>query len=232
MTAWRSGKRVVVFDLDDTLYPEIEYVRSGFRAVAFALESRFDIHAEEAFALLWRALHVHGRGKTFDRVLEELGVHSRTAVRSLVDTYRSHEPRIALPAESRAVLGRLADRPLYLVTDGHKGVQARKLAALGIEPCFRHCYLTNRYGVARQKPSPHVFQLLVGCEGCDPGDVVYVGDDPHKDFCGIRPLGFRTLRVRTGRHAHAEVSPERDAEASVDSLARVPEQIERWERMS
>ena len=40
MTEWRSGKRIVVFDLDDTLYPEIEYVRSGFRAVAFAVGSR------------------------------------------------------------------------------------------------------------------------------------------------------------------------------------------------
>jgi putative hydrolase of the HAD superfamily len=139
MTEWRSGKRIVVFDLDDTLYPEIEYVRSGFRAVAFALEERFDVHAEEAFALLWRALQVHGRGKTFDRVLEELGVHSRTAVRSLVATYRGHDPRIALPGESRAVLGRLADRPLYLVTDGHKAVQARKLAALGIEARRRTC---------------------------------------------------------------------------------------------
>jgi putative hydrolase of the HAD superfamily len=232
VTEWRSGKRIVVFDLDDTLYPEIEYVRSGFRAVAFALEDRFDVHAEEAFALLWRALQVHGRGKTFDRVLEELGVHSRAAVRSLVDTYRGHVPELTLPAESRRVLERLSDRPLYLVSDGHKGVQARKLAALGIEPCFRHCYLTNRYGIARQKPSPHVFQLLVRREGCDPGDVVYVGDDPHKDFCGIRPLGFRTLRVRTGRHAHAEVAPERDAEASVEFLARVPERIERWERTS
>jgi putative hydrolase of the HAD superfamily len=71
MTGWRSAKRIVVFDLDDTLYPEIEYVRSGFRAVAFELEARFDVHAEEAFALLWRALQVHGRGKTFDRVLED-----------------------------------------------------------------------------------------------------------------------------------------------------------------
>ena len=33
--------RLIAFDLDDTLYPELSFVESGFRAVARAVEERF-----------------------------------------------------------------------------------------------------------------------------------------------------------------------------------------------
>ncbi len=220
---------VVVFDLDDTLYPEIAYVESGFRAVAHALEARFGAEPGQVFALLCAALERHGRGETLDIALRELGVYSRGLVRRLVHAYRHHDPDLTLPDESRRVLSGLAGRAAYLVTDGHKVVQARKIEALGIARHFRHCYLTRRYGLAREKPCPYVFQRIAAREGCKPERVVYVGDDPHKDFCGIRPLGFRTLRVRSGRHARVEVPAERDAELSVDSISQVPEALTRWE---
>ena len=79
------------------------------------------------------------------------------------------------------------------------------------------------------KPSPHVFRLLLEREGCAASDVVYVGDNPHKDFRGIRPLGFRTIRVLTGPHASVRVAPEHDAEVTVRSLAEVPDVVARWE---
>ena len=46
--AWRGGRGVkaVVFDLDDTLYPEISFVKSGFRVVAGYLGPRFGFDQE------------------------------------------------------------------------------------------------------------------------------------------------------------------------------------------
>ena len=41
---------------------------------------------------------------------------------------------------------------------------------------------------------------------------MYVGDDPSKDFRGLRPLGVRTVRVLTGRHAALAVPSDADAE--------------------
>ena len=101
------------------------------------------------------------------------------------------------------MLEELRPRPLYLVTDGHKVVQQNKVDALGLAPYFRHAYLTHRYGIHHRKPSIRVFELMMRRERCAPRDIVYVGDDPSKDFRGIRPLGVHTLRVRTGRHASA-----------------------------
>jgi putative hydrolase of the HAD superfamily len=211
---------IVAFDLDDTLYPEETFVRSGFRAVARALHERHGVDEDEAFAIMWDSLTRSGRGTQFDDVVAALGV--RQSVRELVRIYRHHRPAIALPERSRAVLERLAPRPLYVVTDGHKVVQQNKLDALGLPPFLRHAYVTHRYGIANRKPSVRVFELMMRRERCGPADVVYVGDDPSKDFRNLRPLGVHTIRVRTGRHARVEVPPDEDAERTVASLGAVP----------
>jgi putative hydrolase of the HAD superfamily len=122
-------------------------------------------------------------------------------------------------------LEQLKPRPLYVVTDGHKIVQQNKIDALGLAPWLQHAYLTHRYGVANRKPSIRVFELMIGRERCRPQEVVYVGDDPSKDFCGLRPLGVRTVRVLTGRHSTLVVPPSANAEYTLASLAGVPDLV-------
>jgi len=220
---------VVAFDLDDTLYPEIEFVESGFRAVSRAAARAWGVSERAAYRVLRESLDRDGRGCQLDRLCQHFERPLRPWVARWLHVYRAHEPEIHLPQETLRVLCRLRDHPLYLVTDGHKGVQARKIAALGLGSHFRHCYLTNRYGRRFQKPSPHVFQLLCRRERCAAGEVAYIGDDPSKDFVGIRPLGFRTIRLRRGRHAQRSVAPGQDAEVQVDRLSEVPGRLEQLE---
>jgi putative hydrolase of the HAD superfamily len=211
---------IVALDLDDTLYPEETFVRSGFRAVAHALGERWGVDEGEAFDMMWRSLQESGRGSQFDDVVEHFGV--RQSVAELVRIYRHHRPEISLPEESRRALEALAPRPLYVVTDGHKVVQQNKIDALGIGPLLRHAYVTHRHGIRHRKPSTRVFELILRRERCSPADLVYVGDDPAKDFRGIRPLGIHTIRVLTGRHSVVEVDSEDDAELAVAGMADVP----------
>ena len=218
---------IVALDLDDTLYPEETFVRSGFRAVARALAERWGVDEKEAFDVMWRSLQEGGRGNQFDDVVRHFGV--RQSVAALVRVYRHHTPAISLPDETSRALEALAPRPLYVVTDGHKVVQQNKIDALGIGPLLRHAYVTHRYGIRHRKPSTRVFELILRREGCAPADLVYVGDDPAKDFRGIRPLGIHTIRVLTGRHSVAEVASEHDAELTVTGMAEVPAAVEELE---
>jgi putative hydrolase of the HAD superfamily len=221
---------IVAFDLDDTLYPEETFVRSGFRAVAHALHERWGVSEREAFDAMWDSLERRGRGTQFDDVVASLGLRGRQPVAELVKIYRHHTPSISLPAASKAALEALRPRPLYVVTDGHKVVQQHKIDALGIAPLLRHAYITHRYGVRNRKPSVHVFELMMRRERCRAEDIVYVGDDPAKDFVGLRPLGVRTIRVRTGRHSEVAVPAAEDAERSVAGIAEVPAAVEELER--
>lgn len=221
---------IVVFDLDDTLYEEMSYVRSGFDAVAREVAERWNVDFEEARRVLDTSLQNDGRGTQFNQLCRHFDKPEKKWLAHLIKTYRHHEPSIQLPDWGRRVLDALSSHRLYLVTDGHKIVQQKKLTALGIESRFLHCFLTNRYGVQNQKPSPLVFERIVERERCQPGDVVYIGDNPNKDFCGIRPRGFRTIRVRRGHHAAVEVPAALDAEVSVTELEEILPIIAQWER--
>ena len=58
---------IIVFDLDDTLYEEITYVRSGFKAVANYLYQTYKIETpDKIFRDFIQALEQQGRGRVFD----------------------------------------------------------------------------------------------------------------------------------------------------------------------
>jgi putative hydrolase of the HAD superfamily len=226
---WLRQGMIVAFDLDDTLYDETQFVTSGLDAVAKAAAEELGLEICAARSVLEHAWRTQPRGHAIDELLRHFDCHTRTRARRLIDVYRRHAPSIRCPDVTWHVLDELARHPLYLVTDGHKLVQASKIRALGLADRFRRCLITNRYGIRFQKPSPFVFERILERERCAPRDVVYVGDDPTCDFLGIRPLGFRTIRVRTGRHAHVQVPDYQDAECSVAGLELVPGVIRQWE---
>lgn len=209
---------VLVFDLDDTLYPELSYVHSGFRAVALWLSPQLGVPTEILAAELIAEEAAHGRGQVFDAILRNHGRHSKSLVATCLRAYRQHQPELTLYPDAERCLTRFAAWPLYIVTDGHKAVQARKVAALGLAGRVRHTYLTNRYGRHRAKPDPHVFELICRREGVAPSQVIYVGDNPRKDFVGIKPLGFRTVRILRGNYAHLEADAAHEADKRIYSL--------------
>lgn len=216
---------VLVFDLDDTLYPELSYVHSGFRAVAAFLCPLLGVPAETLAAGMIAEEAIQGRGQVFDNVLRQHARWSKTLVAACLRTYRQHRPELKLYPDAERCLGRFAGWPLYIVTDGHKEVQARKVAALHLAGRVRHAYLTNRYGRHRAKPDPHVFDLICRREGVPPSAVTYVGDNVRKDFVGIKPLGFQTVRILRGNYAHLEADVAHEAHCRVHSLDELTEEL-------
>jgi putative hydrolase of the HAD superfamily len=216
---------VLVFDLDDTLYPELSYVHSGFRAVAAFLSPLLDAPAAALAAGMVAEEAAHGRGQVFDNVLRQHGRWAKTLVAACLRTYRQHRPELLLYPDAERCLTRFAAWPLYIVTDGHKEVQARKVTALHLNTRVRHAYLTNRYGRHRAKPDPYVFELICGRERVVSGEVIYVGDNPRKDFVGIRPRGFRTVRILRGNYAHLEADAAHEAHQRIHSLDELTEEF-------
>lgn len=195
--------RAVVFDLDNTLYPERAYVDSGFRAVAGWVEERLGIPGRRALAELGDLFDRGVRGHTFDRFLEAHGIDPDGFVPEMVRVYRDHEPDIALDPGARALLRRLRARyRLGLVTDGPGAVQRRKVAALGLARWFHAIVFTDDLGPDHGKPSTRPFEVVLGRLGALPREAVYVGDNPAKDFLGARRVGMRTVRVRSPLGLH------------------------------
>jgi len=220
---------IFCFDLDDTLYDESTFVRSGFQAVANHLAAAYGVPSDDSLVLMLEVLESDGRGRVFDTVAERLGLTGSDLVADCVEAYRNHEPSIVLAPGAGEALGRCGDDPRYLVTDGHPGVQAAKVRALGLEDMFRAVYRTWSYGRDHAKPSLRCFEMICRAEGRDLRELVYVGDDPAKDFVGLNAVGALTVRVLTGRHAHLAVPATHDGRILIPSIASFePEKARTW----
>lgn len=199
----------VVFDLDDTLYPEQEFVRGGLQAVATWAEEHLGISRGAALEELWRLFLSGVRGNTFDVWLRQRKIVTSGIVDELVRVYRQHSPTIRLFPGTAAVLARLrCNYRVGLLTDGYGAVQRRKVAALGIEPFFTHMVFSDELGGKRTywKPSRVPYETILELLGVDGYASAYVGDNPLKDFLGARGVGMRTVRIRhpDGLYSHVE----------------------------
>lgn len=208
---------VLVLDLDDTLYDELTFVQSGFRAVAAWGEEHHGLDSQKSFARMMELLESQGRGSVFDEWLE-----GRGSVRAALEVYRRHDPDIVLWPAAQRLLARHRGEALYLVTDGHKGVQARKVTALDLWHPMRRVYLTSRYGTAHAKPSLRCFELIARREQVPLSALVHVADNPAKDFVGLNPHGVTTVRVLTGQHAETPARPGAEAAHRIPDLDALP----------
>lgn len=218
----------VVFDLDDTLYDEVEYCRSGFTAVAQFLASLPQAPpAERIFAALWEQFTSGNRTKTFNAALDELGIaYDDKLISSAVKVYRNHVPKITLPQDSRDVLSRLSGKyTLALLTDGFLPAQQLKVQALGIEKYFECIVYTEELGRNCWKPSPAGFKKLMQILNTKPETTAYVADNETKDFIAPNKLGFLTVQIIRPARIHTELSREPGAAAQyvIHKITQLPD---------
>ena len=217
----------VVFDLDDTLYDEIEYCETGFRAVAeFLADLPETPPTEHIFAVLWEQFTGGNRKNSFNTALEQLEIsYDEKRIEELVNVYRSHIPRIKLPEDSRDILCELrAKYTLALLTDGFLPAQKLKVQSLGIEKFFKCIVYTEQLGREFWKPSPAGFEKIIEILKVKPENTVYIGDNEKKDFIAPNKLGFLTVQLIRPARLHTKVSNEPDGHAQhvIHKISQLP----------
>lgn len=192
----------VVFDIDDTLYLERDYVLSGFDAVgAWAAEHLgvpdFSARAQASF-------QAGVRGRIFDDVLTAAGTtFTEEHIAAMVACYRSHRPAITMLPDARQAVAALRPQVrLAVVTDGPELSQLGKAEALGLAEWAAPIVLTAQLGDGFGKPHPRAFEVVQAATGGRGPQCVYVSDNPAKDFAGPKRLGWRTVRVRRSGGLH------------------------------
>lgn len=206
---------IVIFDLDDTLYDEVDYCRSGFKAVAHFLDAILGRgKSNPLFEAIWQAFEAGNRTTAFNEALTGLGIPCDAAlVRSLVRVYRSHKPNLRLPRNSGHVLNTLqSDYRLALLTDGFLPAQKLKVQALKLDSRFEAILYTENLGRASWKPSPTGFERLLAHMHTPPNQAVYVGDNADKDFLAPNRLGMVSIQVCRAHALHA--APARDVQGA------------------
>lgn len=219
----------VVFDLDDTLYPEITYVYQGLEQVAKKIRAvlgdgtSVSVLKEEMIYLL----ETEGRGHIFDRILANRKLTDRLSVGELVEVYRSVRPSLILYSDAQSFLTACKEKGLKtgLITDGNAQVQHAKISALGLEQMLDMILATADLAEGIQKPDVRVFEYCLEKLGSRPEESVYIGDNPEKDFIGARKTGMNTIRIcRTqGMCVTLQAKPGYEADRIINNLCEIEE---------
>lgn len=191
--------KVVVFDLEDTLYQEIDFLKSGYHAVADYLTKTVGIH--DLYAEMIEAYQA-GEKDVFQKVLDHH--HLNIDKSELADVYRYHIPQIHLDSKVRSVLEQLQGRyHLAIITDGRPRTKRNIINALGLSEFFEwpDIYISDEVG--HLKTAPYSFEKIM--DTYPDSHYVYVGDNPAKDFLVPNRLGWITVcLLDTGQNIHPQ----------------------------
>ena len=220
---------IVVFDLDDTLYPERAFAVSGFKAAETWAHGTLGVSmglAEE----MTRLLDEGHLGPLFAMALKaHYPDHTPQQLADLVRIWRDHAPDIQLFDDAAWALAHYAGKgPLGLITDGTHTMQRRKVEALGIAGHFSEMVFTGALGGRDfHKPHPLAYEKIEAALGGGEARFAYVGDNPAKDFVVPNARGWVSVMVhRPGvprTHAADAIAAGGAPQHTIASLRELPE---------
>lgn len=187
---------VIVFDLDDTLYKEITFLRSAFEHILRTYN--LSQHLDKFYQIYQQG------GDAFDWLITE---HlQQTAKEDLVDLYRYHTPNINLSFDAHTTLLNLALNPnvvLGLITDGRTRTQLNKIISLGIDEFIKDDYIVISERFGSSKPNPANYQYFM--EKIQAEEYWYIGDNVQKDFVAPNRLNWKTICLMDdGNNIHSQ----------------------------
>ena len=208
-------KRVFIFDLDDTLYKEIDFLKSAYHEIAKV------IGHPEAFDFMLDS-YLYG-DNAFKSVIYKY--HLKFTVGQLLDIYRNHKPDISLEQDTATTLDALkaSGAIMCLLTDGRSLTQRNKIEAFRLNRWFadEDILISEEFGYG--KPSIECYQYFL--DRYPDAQFTVIGDNPAKDFLTPNKLGWMTICLRpNGQNIHNQnlkVPKEYLAKHKIDNLSQI-----------
>lgn len=216
--------KAVLFDLDDTLYREYDFVEQAFGNAAAVMERHLmekhlaGRHFAEGCLMEWDIAEkqVAGTGKEgesakelLQQMIDLLKKEGRGAifnrlcerhradisVEELVKVYRETVPVLSLYPDGEELLAWLEEKQILTGLITDGNAQVQWRKIRALGLDKRMDVVLVSDEVSRAKPDPEVYFYCMKKLGCAPEEAVYIGDNPSKDFVGARKIGMRTVRI-------------------------------------
>lgn len=185
ITEGKGKIKGVIFDLDDTLYSEKEYVRSGYKAISDFLGGGYE-------EKLWG--YFEANKPAIDELLKEIG--NLKIKDNVLAIYRSHKPEIHFYEGVKELLVELRKNGIKIgiITDGRPEGQRNKIEALGLEELVNDIIITDELGGTQfRKPCDIAFRILQNRWRLPASEMVYIADNLEKDFQAPQQLGMKSV---------------------------------------
>ncbi len=186
----------VVFDLDDTLYNEIDYLKSAYRHIANTINPAIENN------IYTDLLNWYNQGlNPFSHLIEKYP--TTLTLSQLLDLYRFHTPQIKIHADAFDFMQWLIKHeiPFGLITDGRSITQRNKLQSLEITELFTDIIISEEFG--SEKPDKNNF--LYFAKKYPDKTFTYIADNTKKDFIAPRELNWQMIcLLDNGNNIHKQ----------------------------
>jgi len=220
----------LIFDMDDTLYDEVDYCRSGFHAVDAYLSTIYATDAGAVFDALWAQFNAGNHTTTFNAALDSLDIaYDESTIKDLIAVYREHKPDISMDEQTLETLDTLSQKySLALITDGFLPAQKLKIAALGLEKFFKCIVCTEELGRKYWKPHPKGFELILEKLNAKPEKTACIADNAKKDFIAPNEMSIMTIQLIRDNKVHLAQpqSPQAAPKHTIYSITDLPKLLE------
>lgn len=189
--------KAIIFDLDDTLISELEYVDSGFWEVSKILSIKLNIPRKAIFNDL-KKIFKQSNKNVFNRFLEDRNIlYKDEDIIRIVGIYRNHKPNITFYNDVIPTINILKQNKIKvgIITDGYAKTQKLKLEALNAYDIFDKIIITDELGKKFWKPNSYAFELMQEELNVKYEEMMYVGDNPEKDFYISKALPIKCVRI-------------------------------------
>ena len=178
-------KTAFIFELDNVIYPEKDYLFQVYYLFASAIEYTDLIDAKAATDLMVNTYLNEGPDVVFDRVKEKMGVDEK---------YRKNFDNLLLTAKLplklliyKKVLELMQEvvvdrKKIFVVTDGDPQQQLNKIRQTewnGLEK-YLMCYFTHE---SKPKPDTDVIELLLKEHNLSRRDILMIGNSVTDELC-------------------------------------------------
>jgi len=210
--------KIIIFDLDDTLYDSRIFTFQGFWSVSIFLSKITNIDKKIIYYKILSFSKKNNK-RAFNMILENLNLPKKYLVK-LLSIYRYSNKKLFLYEDAKYLLNFLGYKRSFLITDGNKKMQAIKIKSLKISKYFKKIFITNQYGIKNNKPSIFCFEKIRKLEKTTFNNLVYIGDNPKKDFL-VKKYGITTIRLKRGIYKKIKLENKFEADYSINNLKRL-----------
>lgn len=197
--------------------PEYDYIISGYKVIANFLANKFNLREKEVYSQLIKLFEISSKN-VFNRLLEQYGIpYTKNEILELVDIYRNHSPNVN-PYEDvydNLKIYREKGYMLGIITDGFKIAQKKKLSRLNLRDFIDFIVVTDEYGKDYWKPNPKPFEMIKEHFGVKYNEIMYIGDNPTKDFYIQETFPITTVRIYRENAIHHQEAYLNDVHESI-----------------
>lgn len=212
--------KAIIFDLDDTLYNEREFVFGAFKEVSDYLADKYKLNETIVYEDIIQIFNEYGRGKIFDKICEKYSIDEN--ISELVNVYRGSKPSLNLYKDAEEILTwlKVNNYKIGLITDGMNKVQWNKIDSLKLKSRVDNIVVSDDLGKDYWKPHEKPYRECIKALDISEYECIYVGDNPNKDFIGARRLNMGTIRIirEDGDHMKVFLDEAYEADYKINSL--------------